>query len=335
MAPCMLSARKLQKCWQQDEDEEEEHRERDVGQRLSKRHCRCFSNVGVLPSLWRQSERWPPVNLTRTHVNSQARAHTRLASIFHCRNISAQQYFTPTVDLTSQWLRWLRRARPGGCSSSTGWAKSNRADHLHSLLEQKSGGSYKGLKEEDPSVRFTALTWLATCQIYWSITLSGSDTAGCLSRELHLVTSAPLQTSCKDGSPTWPNEVHVLLHITWLKPSSHLHSPPPPVQSMLNLHLRHPFSSSVTPPLRSREVGPHVNSQWTASGLTSFFFCCCSLAETLENFSGHVLLIPLSFPPLFTLFPLMSPSLIISQSCSHSLSIYICTYLHIRGMFWF
>lgn len=62
-----------------------------------------------------------------------------------------------------------------------------------------------------------------------------------------------------------------------------------------------------------------MNGIWT--DLSSFFFLgCCSLAETLENFSGHVPLVP---APLFTVShsPLMPPSLILSQSPS----MYICT----------
>lgn len=130
----------------------------------------------------------------------------------------------------------------------------------------------------------------------------------------------------------WLNEVQVLQHVIWLKPTppSVCAPLPLPVQSTFNLLLRYPFSSSVSPPLRSREVGPHVNSQWTASGLTSFF--CFSLAETLENFSGHVLLIPLSFPPL--------PLFLILHYCLSpwsylGLVMYIWTFINIMEMFWF
>ncbi|KAI9533808.1 hypothetical protein NQZ68_019891 [Dissostichus eleginoides] len=48
-----------------------------------------------------------------------------IAKSVAAKNISARQYFTPTAELTSQRLRG-----PGGRSSSTDWAKSNRANHL-------------------------------------------------------------------------------------------------------------------------------------------------------------------------------------------------------------
>lgn len=63
-----------------------------------------------------------------------------------------------------------------------------------------------------------------------------------------------------------------------------------------------------------------MNGIWT-----DFFFCCCSLAKTLESFSGHVLLIP----PLLQSF---SFSLTASLSEPFSLILYmysnIYAYMH-------
>lgn len=116
MAPCMSSARNYSER-RRSSSRREEDRERGS---MSKRHC-CFSSIGVPPSLWRQSEHWPPGNLTQMLTH-------RLASIFHTRNISTQQYCTPAPELTSQRLQGSRGAGPKSAPlwPTKQWAKSNR-----------------------------------------------------------------------------------------------------------------------------------------------------------------------------------------------------------------
>lgn len=62
------------------------------------------------------------------------------------------------------------------------------------------------------------------------------------------------------------------------------------------------------------------------NGIWTDLFFCCSLAETLENFSGHVLLIPLSFPPL-------SLSFSINVSLLDRISVLWCIYMCIFWMY--
>ena len=173
--------------------------------------------------------------------------------------------------------------------------------------------------------------FLATCHTKWSITHLWLDViqlglhhggfwTGYSERSPH-DDLCPLQTPWKVDSPP----VQHLLAKWSPGSASHNQIKPPFITRPL---LRHTSSSPIPPP-------PPLQRSWTTceqsvNGIwTDLSFFCCSLAETLENFSGHVLLIPLPSPP--------SPSLfLILHYCLPAWSrLFLCTYIHIRGMFWF